>query len=186
MTMNADGAAATGHPTPSALVVEPHAPDALTTVEALSRSGFRVTLAETFARAKEHLASQIPDVLVTAIRLGEFNGLHLVLRATSARPDTSALVVSDYPDMVLEADAEAMGATFVLKPVSGKELTAAVFRTLAARGDRARGLAVPIRPPFERRVSQRRKTTAPVSMERRQGDRRRDLPTLLRFIAPAN
>jgi FixJ family two-component response regulator len=60
-----------------------------------------------------------PDVLVTDIRLQGFNGLHLVLR----RPvGTYAIVMSAFPDPVLQTEAVRLGAPFLGKPVETRQL----------------------------------------------------------------
>jgi DNA-binding response OmpR family regulator len=163
--------------TVSALIVERSMADALPAVTMLGATGFHVTLAETFAKAKERLSSRPPSVLITDVRLGEYNGLHLVLRGKSLRPDMAAIVLSDAADPVLQADAEAMGATFVVKPVTPRDFCAAVMRTLARA---SRGQTAPIRPPFERRSGERRmRDTDWSAEERRRADRRRDLLEML-------
>lgn len=134
---------------PAALVVEPHLTLALSILSVLSARGFHVTLADNFLDAKGRLLEQPPDLLITAIMLGEYNGLGLILRGKSLRPDMAALALANGPDPVLQADAEDMGATFVQKPVSETELTAAIIRTLHRQTDAA---ASPIRAPFERRI----------------------------------
>jgi hypothetical protein len=75
-----------------------------------------------------------------------------------------------------------MGATFVLTPISVRELMAAALRTLV------RGVAVPgdadaIRPPFERRHHERRQQRIAVENDRRRVERRRDMATLMAWIA---
>ena len=124
--------------TASALVVNPTLSEALSTVELLTAQGFEVTVAETFAKAKDRLTARPPALLVTEIRLGEYNGLHLVLRGKAQRSSMAALVVSGVTDPVLQTEAEAMGATFLVKPFTNTELLAAVSRTLF-QNDRAAG-----------------------------------------------
>ena len=159
----------------SVLLVEPLLEDLLPQVSSLSGFGFRVTAAETYGRARDIVNAGRPDVLVTAVRLAEYNGLHLVLRSKSISPDIAALVTSPTDDPVLRADAEVMGATFLVKPISTEDLLAAILRTLY-RQDRS----MPIRPPYERRVAQTRLTGLDVDVERRVGERRRDLSALVR------
>ena len=79
--------------------------------------GFAVISAGDFAAAKSLLLSHPPDVLITEIRLGEYNGLHLVLRGKSARPEMAALVYFEAPDVVLAREADGLGATVLGKPV---------------------------------------------------------------------
>jgi DNA-binding response OmpR family regulator len=157
------------------LVVEPTLADLLVVVSTMSHAGFYVTAAETFEQARPFLTPQHPSVLVTALRLGAYNGLHLVLRGKAMRPQMAALVLSDDADAVLQAEAEAMGATFMVKPIAERELLAAVCQTLFRRDSSS-----PIRPPFERRQWERRIQVATVTPEQRIADRRRIWPGGLR------
>jgi CheY-like chemotaxis protein len=159
----------------SVLVVDPALSDLMFVVSALSVLRAHVTVAETFAQAKDLLVRFTPDVLVTAIRLGEYNGLHLVLRGKASRPEMGAVLTSPCHDPVLLADADAMQTTFVVTPVSEEEIRAAVLRTLFRPVEGSD----PIRTPFERRQRERRgsESVAVVGPDRRQpiGDRRRAL-----------
>jgi DNA-binding NtrC family response regulator len=153
----------------SILIVEPSLDDLLQSVLMMSRMGLHVTAAATFAQAKQLLNTSPPSVLFTALRLGIYNGLHLVLHGKSSRPSLAALVAAPVADPVLQADAEAMGATFLVKPFSERELIGALMQTLFRRDAESQ----PIRPPYERRQSQRRESELPVSPDRRASDRRR-------------
>lgn len=62
-----------------------------------------------FAAAKVHVDLD-PDLLISELRLGEHNGLHLALRARAK--SVPAVVIGD-PDLVLERDAFQLGATFL-------------------------------------------------------------------------
>jgi DNA-binding NtrC family response regulator len=158
----------------SVLVVEPRPSDLLFVVSAISQAGLRVTAAESFEQAKVLLTTETPSVLITAIRLGEYNGLHLVLRGKTERPDMAAVVTAPSFDTVLLSEADAMNATFVVTPTSQEELVAAVVRTIFASSNAPE----PIRAPFERRQHERRAAgaLAEVETERRQNrDRRRGL-----------
>lgn len=160
----------------SALIIDPVLTDAMFSVAAATSLGFHVTVANTFQEALERL--RVPPVLLMAdIRLGEYNGLHLVLRGKAARRDLAAIVTSGIADPVLQPEAEQFGATFVLKPTSAQELRAAICRTLFQGTS---SLGGPIRPPFERRTSDRRSTLpAWHHPERRTGPRRRDVLQLI-------
>jgi CheY-like chemotaxis protein len=156
-------------PPASALIVDPVLSDALFLVSVVSALGFRVTVADTFADALERLRAH-PALLIAAIRLAEYNGLHLVLRGKSARPALPALVTSTVPDPVLQLEAEQLGATFVLKPIGPEELRGAILRTIFQTAESG-----PIRPPFERRKGERRVSASPeYRPERRVRDRRKN------------
>jgi DNA-binding NtrC family response regulator len=157
------------------LVVEPTIDELLALVTTLSRAGFNVTAAQSFAEARPFLAVRPPAVLLTALRLGLYNGLHLVVRGKAIRPDMAALVMSSAPESVLQAEADALGATFLVRPFTPRDLIGAVLQT-AFRSDMA---APPLRAPFERRLADRRGTVASFDPERRRSERRRVLPWLV-------
>ena len=158
-------------PPATALVVEPSVPETLFLISSLSDLGFQVSVTDNFIDARTGLMSA-PALLVTELRLGEYNGLHLVFRAKSIRSDMAAIIRTQIADPLLQLEAERMGATFVLKTTSPEELRAAVARTLLRRSDSFE----PIRPPFERRHRERREVPATNNtLERRVGERRVDI-----------
>ena len=169
---------------PSALVVEPVLPQLLFVLSVLSSIGFDVTVAETFGDAKSLLAATGPALLVTDIKLRQYNGLHLVLRGKALQRDLRALVTSHPADAVLQADAEQLGATFVELPTTRDELVAAVYRTALRKESGGAGALDPIRAPFERRRGERRKNarTNLFPPDRRTRDRRQDVAAALRTL----
>ena len=174
----------------TALVVEPGLTAMWFVVSSLTDAGFHVTVAENFPEARGLIDKHPPTVLVTDLRLGEYNGLHLVIRRNAASQATAAVVVSEVEDMVLQGEAERLGATFVILPTSSQELMAAVYRTVF-RGTHD---GVPIRPAFERRMIDRRASipvlTAPSTglpiPERRVLERRRAVGPAASPQAPLN
>src|SRR4029079_10655223 len=73
---------------------------------ALADAGYLVTQATTFAEARQRLLLAKPDLLVTAVRLAGFNGLHLVVTTQAMLPDTVAVVTHAVLDPALQADAD--------------------------------------------------------------------------------
>ncbi len=69
--------------TPDVLLVSPTADIAAGMRARLTDAGMRVTLVETFAAAREQLQS-MPDLLISEVRLGPYNGLHLAMRAKAS------------------------------------------------------------------------------------------------------
>jgi DNA-binding response OmpR family regulator len=165
------------HAGPTALVVEPSLAEALSLHSALSELGFQVSVSDNFNDAKARLGPALA-LLVTELRLNEYNGLHLVFRAKSGRREMAAIIRTQISDPLLQLEAERMGATFVLKTAGVAEFRAAVCRTLFRSPDSVD----PIRPPFERRHSDRRATQHPsdVRPERRVRERRVDPVTSIR------
>ena len=165
---------------PSALIAEPVLPDALFLITTVSALGFHVTTVDTFQSAVQRLRTS-PTLLVADIRLGEYNGLHLVLRGRAVNPNVAAVVTSGTDDPVLRRDAEQLGATFVVKPTTASELRAAICRTWRRDPEASKE---PIRSPFERRRSERRHLTEPMAEDRRRGgERRRPVEQLIRALS---
>jgi two-component system, response regulator RegA len=100
--------------------------DATTTTElrsVLEHAGYEVAIAGSFAEGRSALSTGPRDLLISEIRLGQFNGLQLV--ATS-RPAIPAIVLTGYRDPALEAEAKRLGADFLVKPVARAALLALV------------------------------------------------------------
>jgi len=72
----------------------------------------RATVCRDFISARARLLASPPDLLVTNLRLDEYNGLHLVLLASSGAGTTRSIVHSDRPDPYLIREARSIGAFF--------------------------------------------------------------------------
>jgi CheY-like chemotaxis protein len=81
--------------------------------------GHEVFAAATFEDGKRLLRAHHPDVLITDVRLGAFNGLQLLL---SDPQHVHAIVLTAYSDHVLENEARKLGAQFMLKPIVPERL----------------------------------------------------------------
>ena len=90
-----------------------------------------VASAAAFEEAKQLLASESPDLLLTGLRLGPYNGLHLILRSRIDHPDMAAIVMTHVSDPVLEAEAQRQHAGFLLRPLSDRVLLDAITRSLS-------------------------------------------------------
>jgi DNA-binding NtrC family response regulator len=88
----------------------------------LEHAGCVVTAFSRFEEAKRFLGAATPDVLITDVRLGESNGLHLVVMSKLRHPEMVAVVMTGYDDVVLKKDAEATGAHYVVKPIQISDL----------------------------------------------------------------
>jgi DNA-binding NtrC family response regulator len=112
------------------LVVDADPSDRTNTVFLLQSAGYRVVAATAFDEAKQLIASEAPDLLLTSLRLGPYNGIHLILRSRMDHPTMAAIVTSRYADAVLEAEARRQRANFIVRPVSDGALLEAVSRSL--------------------------------------------------------
>jgi DNA-binding NtrC family response regulator len=109
-----------------AVVVDGNTPDRVNTVRLLEAAGYEVRSARSFDEAKTLLAAERPHLLVTDLRLGQYNGIHLVLRSRCDHPGIVAVVTSRIADPVLEAEAHRQNAQFLLCPLTGPQLLDAI------------------------------------------------------------
>lgn len=95
----------------------------------LSEAGYTVLPSASLKSAMEALSKDEPDLLITDVRLQGYNGLQLVAMSPRQIP---TIVVTGFPDRMLEADAHKMGAEYLLKPVSPSALLALIEQKLGA------------------------------------------------------
>jgi len=79
----------------------------------LLRDGHDVVGCGTFDEGRRRLAGEPFDAVIADVRLGAYNGLHLL---TLAPPSTTKIALSAFFDPVIGRDAEHAGARFVIKP----------------------------------------------------------------------
>ena len=80
----------------------------------LSAAGYRVVTSASFEDGKALLEAEDPPVLLIAsVRLGAYNGLHLVIRGRLDRPGMAAILTSNTHDPILAAEAATYGAAYV-------------------------------------------------------------------------
>lgn len=104
------------------LVVAPTSPLAANLVEWLTEAGYEVILVTSFLAGKARL-ELAPSVLISEVRLGDYNGLHLALRAKAG--DIPSIVVG-HPDPVLEREAERLGVGYLTNELSRSSLLSAL------------------------------------------------------------
>ncbi len=91
-----------------------------------------VHTAQSGASAIQVLASQMPDILITDIKMPGMSGLQLAERAKAIAPDVRVVFVSGYDDFEFVKDALRLNAfEYLLKPVDTAELTDAIGRVVA-------------------------------------------------------
>ena len=79
----------------------------------LSDDGHHVVACGNFDEGRRRLADEAFDALIADVRLGAYNGLHLI---SLAAPSTTKIAISAFLDAVICRDAEQAGARFVVKP----------------------------------------------------------------------
>jgi len=139
-----------GHPgsdtSAAILLVCPDPGERLQLESWLSDAGHLVVSADDFAAASGLLESCRPDLVITDLRLGAYNGLHLAIRARFGPSRVPCIVLGD-PDRVLEADAGRIDAVYLRRPVDAADLLAIIRRLLPAEG---RLGPPPLRAPHSR------------------------------------
>ena len=107
-------------------------------LDALERSfleaGQDVRAYSKFEEARRVLQSTRFDALITDVRLGAFNGLQLAVIGRDTYPDMRLIVFSGFDDPVLRTEAEHVGATYIVKPVTGAQLLHILQREHAGDG----------------------------------------------------
>jgi DNA-binding response OmpR family regulator len=120
--------------TDTLLLVEPDRACQRAMVDLLEAGRYRTLTASSFARALQVMDSVRPDLLITVVRLGKFNGLHLVMLGRAADPRMAALAVDDRPDERMQREALHAGAcAYLCKPLAAADLLPRVAEALASR-----------------------------------------------------
>lgn len=109
-------------------------PEALArTVEVVTTGGYRAMGVSTFEEARQLLTVNAPDLLIADVRLGAFNGLHLVLQCRLKHPRVASIVTHAYHDVVLEAEARKLDAPYLVTPLKPEELLAHLAQVARVR-----------------------------------------------------
>jgi DNA-binding NtrC family response regulator len=103
--------------------------------ELLQESGYDTVSCERFLDAKGMLATSRPDLLLTDLRLGAYNGLQLAIFARERHPGLPVIVLTGYEDPTLRDEAVRAGAHFLVKPVTRAVLLDTVTKALAGGTD---------------------------------------------------
>ena len=93
----------------------------------ITNAGYRAVTAGTFQEAAQALRSDNPDLMIVDVRLGEYNGLQLIITAERRIP---AIVLTGYADPVVEDEARHEGAEYLVKPIETQALLDLVKKLL--------------------------------------------------------
>ena len=143
----------TEHGAPTILVVVPDEGLVRLARHALTDAGYVVMAASTFPDGLRELQARPPDLLIAALRLGEFNGLQFVASSERRLP---AIILGD--DRYDEAESRALGAEYLPMPLDPPALVALVRTMLPGSA-----------PPPSRRWPRKQLTrTVPAQVGERQ------------------
>lgn len=115
------------------LAVDDDVTDLARLTKVLESDGYQTTEAQTFESARQLLRERRFDVLITKLRLREYNGLHLVLHSRMFYPTIASVVVADAPGDVQELEAAGLGAGIVIDPTEPGHVRAVVASAIANR-----------------------------------------------------
>jgi DNA-binding NtrC family response regulator len=95
------------------LVVDPSTALIEMVAQLLTSAGLTVVSCRSFEESHAYLEANTPLAIVSGVRLGAFNGLHLAALATQRTPGLKAVVYAGSEDAGLRSEALACGAIFL-------------------------------------------------------------------------
>lgn len=103
------------------LIVDPNLPAATALARIVEpedgpRFGSPVALCSDFSTARARLRAEPPGLLITALRLREYNGLNLVYLAAGAGLPTRSIVYTEANDAGMAREVLAAGAFYEVRP----------------------------------------------------------------------
>ena len=116
----------------SILVVDGNGSQRTATLRQLVLAGYEAAGVGSFADAKARLDTAPPDLLITGVRLGPYNGLHLIVRSRGQLPNMATVLMHDEDDPVLVGEALRNGAQFLLLPCGSEALLQTVKTSLSS------------------------------------------------------
>lgn len=112
---------------PKILIVEDDLATRVGLQELLASAGYIAVVAGDFREGRRALEQERPNLLIVDLRLQGFNGLQLL--HINPRP-IPTIVITGFPDDVLQGDARRLGAEYLVKPVDPAKLLGLVGRLL--------------------------------------------------------
>jgi DNA-binding response OmpR family regulator len=99
----------------------------------LCEHGYLVGTASSFVEGKELLKSVTPDLLITDLRLDDYNGLQLATQSHRSHPDVAVIITSASDDWWAEGEAKRHGAAFIAAPLENPAFLPCVRAALESR-----------------------------------------------------
>ena len=106
--------------------------------ERLQEAGYGVDVKHGFREAVAALVAQSPDLLISEVRLGAFNGLQLAIRCQILHPGVRTIMLDRAHDGTLEFEAQRYGALYLVEPIDETALVVQVSKLLAETGPHRR------------------------------------------------
>lgn len=120
----------------------------------LGKKGFEVASASNIARAKKHIETQAPDLILSDLRLPDQDGIHLLMWMNERGMDIPLIIMTGYADIQSAVQAIKLGARdYVAKPVNPEELLKKMSEALqdpSKNGAETASPKTPVSPTEER------------------------------------
>jgi CheY-like chemotaxis protein len=117
------------------LLVEPDSVAAAAVEQVLVEGGHQVTTVPSFEAASMPMARVKPDLLIAAVRLGRYNGLHLAIRFRAGYPGLPIIVIGD-DEVGLAAEAMQLRARFVPRSIPPGQFLEFIDQLVSGRAPR--------------------------------------------------
>jgi DNA-binding response OmpR family regulator len=115
---------------PQILLVTPSADVARTVTRAFHGAEFQILTFTDFSAARIAVERRPPDLLISEVRLGAYNGLHLAIIARCRQATTRAILIGP-PDPVMEAEANRQQVTYLAAGTDGQAMLQAEARIVS-------------------------------------------------------
>jgi DNA-binding NtrC family response regulator len=113
------------------LIVDCDSAAAAATAQSLRAAGYLLDLSDSFEDAIGQIGRRCPDLLITAVRLGQFNGFHLVIRCRSQHPSMPIVLTGDPGEAGLDGEAAQYGVRFLDKATEPQRFVRLIDELLA-------------------------------------------------------
>lgn len=100
----------------------------------LGKKGFEVSSASNIARAKKQIEKELPDLILSDLRLPDQDGIHLLTWMNEQGLDIPLIIMTGYADIQSAVQAIKLGARdYIAKPVNPEELLKKIGEALQTK-----------------------------------------------------
>jgi two-component system, NtrC family, response regulator HydG len=104
----------------------------------LGKKGFEVTSVSNIARAKKHIETHTPDLILSDLRLPDQDGIHLLMWMNKQSLNIPLIIMTGYADIQSAVQAIKLGARdYIAKPVNPDELLKKMSEALEEKEENA-------------------------------------------------
>lgn len=153
----------------------------------LGKKGFEVSSESNIARARKHIESQTVDLVLSDLRLPDYEGIDLLKWMNERGMDIPLIIMTGYADIQSAVLAMKLGARdYIAKPVNPEELLKKISEALQAEGSPAVTHSTP------RSSANSKKSTSYLSQETHrsylegESDAAKQLYNYVGLVAPTN